>query len=225
MSFFQFVYERRDDIVASLIRHIWLTGISVGIATVIGVALGILIIRFRRLAAPTLGAAGIVQTIPGIALLGLMIPLFGIGVLPALVALSVYAVLPIVRNTYTGIAGVDPTLIEAGIGMGMTNRQLLTLVQLPLALPVMMAGIRTATVISVGVATLASPIGAGGLGDQIFQGIHMVDNNMIFAGAIPAALLALTLDAMLGLVERRLTPGSSRKGRKAQITVGNGIVA
>ena len=214
MSFFEFVLARRDDILASLTRHIWLTSVSVGIATVIGVSLGIMMTRFRRLAAPTLGAAGIVQTIPGIALLGLMIPIFGIGVLPAIVALSVYAVLPIVRNTYIGITGVDPTLTEAGIGMGMTSRQLLMLVQLPLALPVMMAGIRTATVISVGVATLASPIGAGGLGDQIFQGIHMVDNNMIFAGAIPAALLALALDGMLGLVERKLTPRNSHSRRK-----------
>ena len=220
MSFFEFVFERRDDILASLTRHIWLTAVSVGIAMVVGIALGIMMTRFRRLAAPTLGAAGIVQTIPGIALLGLMIPIFGIGVLPAIVALSVYAVLPIVRNTYIGIVGVDPTLTEAGIGMGMTNRQLLMLVQLPLALPVMMAGIRTATVISVGVATLASPIGAGGLGDQIFQGIHMVDNNMIFAGAIPAALLALALDGLLGLVERKLTPGNSRKHRKAISAVG-----
>lgn len=219
MSFFEFVYQRRDDILASLVRHIWLTAVSVGIAALIGVVLGIVMIRLRWLAAPILGAAGIVQTIPGIALLGLMIPIFGIGVLPAIVALSVYAILPITRNTYTGIVGVDPTLTEAGIGMGMTNRQLLVLVQLPLALPVMMAGIRTATVISVGVATLASPIGAGGLGDQIFQGIHMVDNNMIFAGAIPAALLALALDGLLGLVERKLTPKNSHKRRKANAAV------
>lgn len=216
MSFLHFVLERREDILASLVRHIWLTGVSVGIATAIGITLGILMTRCHRMAAPTLAAAGIVQTIPGIALLGLMIPLFGIGVVPAIVALSVYAVLPIIRNTYTGIAGVDPTLTEAGIGMGMTDRQLLLLVQLPLALPVMMAGIRTATVISVGVATLASPIGAGGLGDQIFQGIHMVDNNMIFAGAIPAALLAMVLDGSLGLIERRLTPRSSHNERRAK---------
>lgn len=214
MSFLEFVFDRRDDILASLTRHIWLTAVSVFIATLVGVILGVLIVRFGKLAAPTLGAAGVVQTIPGIALLGLMIPIFGIGVLPAIVALSIYAILPIVRNTYTGIAGVDPTLIEAGIGMGMTSRQLLMLVQLPLALPVMMAGIRTATVISVGVATLASPIGAGGLGDQIFRGIHMVDNNMIFAGAIPAALLALALDALLGFLERRLTPRNHRKHGK-----------
>lgn len=224
MSFFHFVFERRDDILASLIRHIWLTGVSVGIAAAIGITLGILMTRFHKMASPTLAAAGIVQTIPGIALLGLMIPLFGIGVVPAIVALSVYAVLPIVRNTYTGIAGVDPSLTEAGIGMGMTDRQLLLLVQLPLALPVMMAGIRTATVISVGVATLASPIGAGGLGDQIFQGIHMVDNNMIFAGAIPAALLALVLDGLLALIEKKLTPGSSRKSRKAHIAARNGVI-
>ena len=215
MNFLEFVYERRNDILTSLTRHIWLTAVSVGIVTVIGVVLGITMVRYRRMATPVLGAAGMVQTIPGIALLGLMIPIFGIGVIPAIVALSVYAALPIIRNTYTGIIVVDPALTEAGIGMGMTNRQLLMLVQLPLALPVMMAGIRTATVISVGVATLASPIGAGGLGDQIFQGIHMVDNNMIFAGAIPAALLALALDGSLGLVERKLTPGSYRKRRKA----------
>lgn len=220
MSFLRFVADRQADILASLLRHIWLTAVSVGIATAIGIALGILMIRFRKLAGPVLGGASVVQTIPGIALLGLMIPLFGIGVLPAIVALSVYAILPIVRNTYIGIAGVDPSLVEAGIGMGMTRRQLMTLVQLPLALPVMMAGIRTATVISVGVATLASPIGAGGLGDQIFQGIHMVDNNMIFAGAIPAALLALTLDALLGLVERKLTRRTSRKHRKNSRTGG-----
>ena len=214
MSFLQFVAERRADIIASLIRHIWLTGVSVGIATAVGITLGVLMTRFRRLSAPVLGAASIVQTIPSIALLGLMIPIFGIGVLPAIVALSVYAILPIVRNTYTGIVGVDSSLTEAGIGMGMTRAQLLMLVQLPLALPVMMAGIRTAAVIGVGVATLASPIGAGGLGDQIFQGIHMVDNNMIFAGAIPAALLALALDGLLGLAEKKLTPRNSSKFKK-----------
>ncbi len=206
--------DRQAEILASLTRHVWLTGIAVALATGIGVSVGMLMTRAETFAAPVLGIASLIQTVPSIALLGLMIPLFGIGVTPAIVALFLYALLPILRNTYTGIKEVDPSLIEAAVGMGMTGRQLLLFVQLPLAVPVIMAGIRTATVISVGIATLAAPIGAGGLGDQIFQGIATVNNNLIFAGALPAALLALVLDAMLGLFEKLLSPGHT--GRAEQ---------
>ncbi len=214
MDFWTFMLDRQDEILASLTRHVWLTGIAVALATGIGVSVGMLMTRAETFAAPVLGIASLIQTVPSIALLGLMIPLFGIGVTPAIVALFLYALLPILRNTYTGIKEVDPSLIEAAVGMGMTGRQLLLFVQLPLAVPVIMAGIRTATVISVGIATLAAPIGAGGLGDQIFQGIATVNNNLIFAGALPAALLALVLDAMLGLFEKLLSPGHT--GRAEQ---------
>ncbi len=214
MDFWTFMLDRQDEILASLIRHIWLTGIALALATTVGTAIGTLMTRVETLATPVLGVASIIQTVPSIALLGLMIPLFGIGVTPAIVALFLYALLPILRNTYTGIKEVDPSITEAAVGMGMTNRQLLLFVQLPLAVPVIMAGIRTATVISVGIATLAAPIGAGGLGDQIFQGIATVNNNLIFAGALPAALLALVLDGMLGLLEKRLSPGYAGRAQQ-----------
>lgn len=214
MDFWAFMLDRQDEILASLTRHIWLTGVAVAIATGIGVSLGMLMTRAETFASAVLGIASTIQTVPSIALLGLMIPLFGIGVTPAIVALFLYALLPILRNTYTGIKEVDPSLIEAAVGMGMTGRQLLLLVQLPLAMPIIMAGIRTATVISVGIATLAAPIGAGGLGDQIFQGIATVNNNLIFAGALPAALLALVLDGILGLLEKRLSPGYAGRAQQ-----------
>lgn len=214
MDFWAFMLDRQDEILASLTRHIWLTGVAVAIATGIGVSLGMLMTRAETFASPVLGIASVIQTVPSIALLGLMIPLFGIGVKPAIVALFLYALLPILRNTYTGIKEVDPSLIAAAVGMGMTGRQLLLLVQLPLAMPITMAGIRTATVISVGIATLAAPIGAGGLGDQIFQGIATVNNNLIFAGALPAALLALVLDGILGLLEKRLSPGHTSRAQQ-----------
>lgn len=155
---------------------------------------------------PVMGTANVIQTIPSLAILGFMIPLLGIGVRPAIAALFLYALLPIIRNTYTSVIGINPALIESATGMGMTQRQILVSVRLPLALPIIMAGIRTSTVICVGIATLCAFIGAGGLGTLIFRGISMVNNKVILAGAIPAALLALILDFLLGRLEALLSP-------------------
>jgi osmoprotectant transport system permease protein len=188
------------------LEHLQLTAIAVMIAIVIGVPLGAFLVRERHLAGPVLAAVGAIQTVPSLALLGLLIPLFGIGDKPALLALFLYALLPIVRNTFSGLDSIDPSAIEAARGMGMRERQILLKVSLPLALPVVMGGIRTSTVINVGVATLAALVGAGGLGKFIFRGIAMVDGKTVLLGAIPAALLALPLDGLLALAERRLVP-------------------
>ena len=185
-------------------QHIGLVAISTAIATVIGLPLGVLVARRPAWRRPVLGLANVFQTIPSLALFGLLIPVFGIGAWTAITALVVYALLPIVRNTYAGIAGVDPAVREAGRGMGMTDGELLRLVELPLAAGVILAGVRIATVVSVGIATIAAAIGAGGLGVYIFRGVATVDDTLILAGAIPAALLALLADALLGFVERRL---------------------
>jgi osmoprotectant transport system permease protein len=193
-GFPEFVQQQAGKLLEQTLQHIGLTFISLFIAVIIGVPLGILITRKKKLAGIVLGIAGVLQTIPSIALLGFMIPLLGIGAAPAIVALFLYALLPIIRNTYTGILQVDPSVIDAATGMGMSARQLLYKVQLPLAMPVLLAGIRTATVINVGVATLAAYIAAGGLGEFIFGGIALNNTNMILAGAIPAALLAIFFD-------------------------------
>jgi osmoprotectant transport system permease protein len=188
-------------------QHLYLVVVSTGVAVAIGVPLGVLLTRRPAWRGPVLGLANLFQTIPSLALFGFLIPLpfiGGIGATTALVALVVYALLPIVRNTYTGIAGVDPAVREAGRGMGLTDWQLLTLVELPLGLGVVLAGIRVATVVSVGTATIAAAIGAGGLGVYIFRGVAMVNDTLIFAGALPAALMALAADGLLGLAERRL---------------------
>jgi osmoprotectant transport system permease protein len=185
-------------------QHVGLVAISTAIASALGLPLGVLVARRPAWRRPVLGLANVFQTIPSLALFGLLIPVFGIGAWTAITALVVYALLPIVRNTYAGIAGVDPAVREAGRGMGMTDGELLRLVELPLAAGVILAGVRIATVVSVGIATIAAAIGAGGLGVYIFRGVATVDNTLILAGAIPAALLALFADALLGFVERRL---------------------
>jgi osmoprotectant transport system permease protein len=195
----------RDEIVRATIEHVVLVLASVGLATAIGVPLGIALTRRPGWRDVVLGGANVVQTIPSLALFGLLIPLpfFGIGTRTALVALTLYALLPILRNTVTGIASIDPALREAAVGMGMTDAQLLRRVELPLAADVVLAGIRVATVIGIGLATIAAPIGAGGLGTLVFSGVASLDNARILAGAVPAALLALVADALLGVVERR----------------------
>jgi osmoprotectant transport system permease protein len=185
-------------------QHVGLVAISTTIASALGLPLGVLVARRPGWRRPVLGLANVFQTIPSLALFGLMIPVFGIGAWTAITALVVYALLPIVRNTYAGIAGVDPAVREAGRGMGMTDGELLRLVELPLAAGVILAGVRIATVVSVGIATIAAAIGAGGLGVYIFRGVATVDDTLILAGAIPAALLALLADALLWFVERRL---------------------
>ncbi|HEX5553956.1 MAG TPA: ABC transporter permease/substrate-binding protein [Chitinophagaceae bacterium] len=200
-DFLQFVSQESGKLLQQTLVHSGLTFLSLCIAIVIGLPLGILITRKRNLSGIVLGITGVLQTIPSIALLGFMIPLLGIGAGPAIVALFLYALLPIVRNTYTGILEVDAFVKEAAMGMGMSSRQVLWKVELPLAFPVILAGIRTATVINVGVATLAAYIGAGGLGEFIFGGIALNNTSMILAGAIPAALLALLFDFLLSRLQ------------------------
>ena len=201
-SLFDFMRQQSGKILDQVLAHIGLTFISLLIAVAIGLPLGIFIARRKTFAAPVLGFTGVLQTIPSIALLGFMIPLLGIGPKPAIVALFLYALLPIVRNTFTGITGVDASVREAAKGMGMSSRQILAKIELPLAMPVILAGIRTATVINVGVATLAAYIAAGGLGEFIFGGIALNNTNMILAGAIPAALLAIFFDFILSKVQK-----------------------
>ena len=181
---------------------------SLGLAILVGVPTGIAITRYSKVAQPVLGLTGVIQTIPSIALLAFMIPVpgLGLGVKSAIAALFLYALLPIIRNTYTGIREVAPGLLEAARGMGLTNLQLLTIVELPLASTTIMAGIRTSAVINIGVATLAAFIGAGGLGDPIVTGLQLNDTELILAGAIPAALLAIAVDQLLGVVEKLLAP-------------------
>jgi osmoprotectant transport system permease protein len=185
-------------------QHIGLVAVSTAVALIAGLPLGVLVARRPALRKPILGLANIVQTVPSLALFGLLIPVLGIGAWTAITALVLYALLPIVRNTYAGITSVDPAIREAGRGMGMTDGELLRLVELPLAAGVILAGVRVAVVVSVGVATIAAAIGAGGLGVYIFRGVATVDDTLILAGALPAALLALLADGLIGLAERRL---------------------
>jgi osmoprotectant transport system permease protein len=206
MSLVEFYVRNSREALGLLGEHLFLVVISTVVAVAIGVPLGILLTRRPGWRRPILGFANVCQTIPSLALFGFLIPLpfiGGVGARTAIVALVVYALLPIVRNTYTGIVNVDPAVREAGRGMGMTDRELLVMVELPLAAGVIFSGIRVATVIGVGVATIAAAVGAGGLGVYIFRGVSVVDDTLILAGALPAALLALAADGLLGLVERR----------------------
>jgi osmoprotectant transport system permease protein len=208
-----YFWERRAEILQLTGEHLLLVVISTALAVFVGVPLGLALARRPRLARPVLGFAGVVQTIPSLALFGLLIPLpllGGIGARTAIVALVVYALLPILRNTFAGIRSVDPAIVEAATGLGMTTGQRLWLVELPLALPVVLAGVRIATVVSIGLATIAAAIGAGGLGVLIYRGIATVDNRLILAGALPAAVLALAADGLLGWIERRWS-GVERK--------------
>lgn len=206
MSVARFYLDNSREALGLLGQHIYLVLLSTVIAVAIAVPLGVLLTRRERWRAPVLGLANVFQTIPSLALFGFLIPLpllGGIGARTAIVALVVYSLLPIVRNTYTGITGIDPAVREAARGMGMTDGELLRLVELPLAAGVILAGIRVATVVAVGTATIAAAIGAGGLGVYIFRGVAVVDDTLILAGALPAALLALAADGLLGRVERR----------------------
>jgi len=207
MNVWQFFASHRAEILAATREHLSLVLISMAIAVAIGVPLGLALVAHPRWRAAALAVASIFQTIPSLALFGFLIPLpflGGIGARTAIIALVLYALLPILRNTYVGLTGIDPAIIEAAEAMGMTERQILFRVRLPLATSVILAGIRTATVITIGVATIAAAIGAGGLGTFIFRGVAMVSDAVILAGAIPAALLALLADFLLGLLERRL---------------------
>jgi osmoprotectant transport system permease protein len=213
MNVFQFIVNNHTQVLQLTFEHLWLVAISTILAVLIGIPLGIMITRWPSLNKPVLGSANIIQTIPSLALFGFLLPAPWIGARAdrlAILALTLYALLPLIRNTYVGIQGVDPAVIEAGRGMGMTDRELLWQVQLPLSLGVIIAGVRVATVISVGLATIAAAIGAGGLGEFIFRGLAMVNNSVILAGAIPAALLAIFADVSLGWLEKRLRPVQAR---------------
>src|SRR5271163_3691299 len=205
MNFLQFMMANRQQVLGLTLEHITLAGVATLLAALVGIPLGILITRVPRLSKPVLGGANIIQTIPSLALFGFLLPAPWIGASAdrlAILALMLYALMPLIRNTYAGIKGVDPAVVEAGRGMGLTDRQLLFQVELPLALGVIVAGVRVATVISVGLATIAAAIGAGGLGEYIFRGLAMVNNAVILAGAIPAAAMALLADFGLGWLER-----------------------
>lgn len=206
MSVFDYLVDNRIEVLIRTLQHVGLVFASVGIAIVVGVPLGVIITRKKRLKGPVLGIANVVQTIPSLALFGflLAVPFIGLGARNAIIALVAYSLLPIVRNTYAGIDGVDPAVRDAAVGLGMTDWQLLKMVELPLAMPVVLAGIRVAAVIGVGIATIAAAIGAGGLGVYIFRGLAMVDNGVILAGAVPAAVLALLVDGGLHFLERAL---------------------
>jgi len=208
MDFLLYFFERREIVLSSTLLHVEVSLIAVVLSVAIAVPLGILITRYRKMAHVVVNSANIGQTVPSLAILGMVIPILGIGLKPAVFALVLRGVLPIINNTYSGIVNVDRSVIEAGRGMGMKNRQILTLVELPLSFPVIMAGIRTATVLSISVATLAALIGAGGLGDLIFQGIVMADRNLLLTGSIPTAILAIAADLILGGVEKRLRRGA-----------------
>lgn len=209
MSLWQFFSQNRAEVWQLTLEHLWMVGIAMAIAVIIGVPVGIWLTRRQVMEKPVLGIANVIQTVPSLALFGFLLPAPWIGARAeriAVLALVLYALLPVIRNTYVGIMGVDRAVVEAGRGMGMTGRQLLFQVELPLALSVIIAGVRVATVISVGLATIAAAIGAGGLGEFIFRGLAMVNNVVILAGAVPAAVLALLADFGLGLLEKRLRP-------------------
>jgi osmoprotectant transport system permease protein len=222
MSHFEFIRQNWPELLVLTREHILLVFFSTGLAIVIGVPLGILLTRLKALQTPVLGFANIMQTVPSLALFGLLIPIsfIGIGARAAIIALALYALLPVIRNTVTGILGIDPKIREAARAMGMTDGQVLRLVELPLAMPVMLTGIRVAVVICVGVATVAAAVGAGGLGTYIFRGLRQNDNNLILAGAIASALLALLCDFGLGQVERSYRVGERRSAASRKLIGG-----
>lgn len=209
MNFWNFVAQNRLEIADLTLEHLWMVGLSTLLALAVGIPLGILITRRPRLQKPVIATANIIQTIPSLALFGFLLPAPWIGERAsrlAILALMLYALLPLIRNTYAGITGVDRAVIQAARGMGLTEWQMLLKVELPLAASVILAGVRVAIVISIGLATIAAAIGAGGLGELIFRGLAMVNNSVILAGAIPAALMALAADTLLGWLEKRFTP-------------------
>jgi osmoprotectant transport system permease protein len=207
------VWANRTQLAARTGEHLGLTGAGLALAIVCAVPLGLLLARHERIAEPFVRAVGTTQTIPSLALLAFMVPLLGIGAVPAIAALWLYALFPILRGTYTGLRDAGPAAVEAATALGMTEGQVLRRVRLPLAMPVIMSGVRTAGVITVGTATLAAFVGAGGLGEPIVSGVQAVDPVLILSGALPAAALALVVDGTLGWVEHRLRPRGLRSGR------------
>jgi osmoprotectant transport system permease protein len=219
MSFWEFLQQNWPELLQHLREHLWLVFVSTLIAVAIGIPTGILLTRNKFLRSPILGIANVMQTIPSLALFGFLIPLpfiGGIGARTAIVALVLYSLLPIIRNTVTGILGVDPNVREAAVAMGMTGGQVLWQVELPLAMAVIITGVRVALVVAIGVTTIAAAVGAGGLGVFIFRGIRQFDNNLLLAGAVPAALLALTADFLLGLVESYFSTDTRSKGKTSR---------
>ncbi|MBU3180895.1 ABC transporter permease/substrate-binding protein [Clostridium psychrophilum] len=205
-SFMNFVIERKDQIISLFIQHIQLTLFAIVIAIAIAIPLSILIVKYRKLSVPIIGFANVIQSVPSLALLGFLIPLLGIGSKPAIVMVVMYSLLPILKNTFAGLTNISPALIEAADGMGLTNTQVLFKVRFPLAMPIIMSGVRISAVTAVGLMTIAAFIGAGGLGYLVFSGVQTVNNNMILAGAIPACFLAIFLDFILGKVEDVVVP-------------------
>ena len=210
MAFLEYLSHNSDVVFRLTLEHLQLVGIAILAATLVGIPLGVAASRNATLKYWALGLANVMQTVPSLALFGFLIPATGIGARTAVIALALYALLPILRNTCAGIAGVDRAVLEAARGMGMTSFQRLVQVELPLAMGVILAGVRVAAVTSIGVATVAAAVGAGGLGMFIFRGLTMLNNNVILAGAIPAAVLALSADAAFGWIERRLSPRVGR---------------
>ena len=210
-SFWSYIWQRRATLLRLVMRHLLLVGLALTAAVLVAVPIGLALERTRSAAGATLGVLGVLETIPSIALLAFMLPLLGVGVLPALIALWLYALYPIARGTFTGVRDADPAAVEAAEALGTTAVQRLLLVRLPLAAPVIMAGVRTAAVLTVGAATLAAFIGAGGLGEPIVAGLALADTRMILSGALPAAALALLVDGVLALIERRIAPAHLRR--------------
>ncbi|MCP1101401.1 osmoprotectant transport system permease protein [Aequitasia blattaphilus] len=219
MGFIDYIIMNRNQILSLLLNHIQLTAIAVGLSLLIGVPLGILICYVRKLSKPIIGLANVIQAIPSMAMLGFAIPFLGIGTLPAVITVVLYSLLPIIKNTYTGIANIDKDMVESARGIGLTKFQILTKVQIPIALPVIMAGVRISAVTAVGMMTIAAFIGAGGLGYLVFSGIRTVNNNQILAGAIPACLLALFVDYLAGLVEKIVTPVSLQNSERVSLAL------
>lgn len=216
MEFFNYMLENKDQIISLCIEHIELTAIALIIAIIIGVPIGILISYKKKLNKPILGVTSVTQAIPSMALLGFMIPFLGIGTAPAIVVVVLYSLLPIIKNTYTGITNISPATIEAATGIGLTRAQILTKIQIPQALPIIMAGVRISSVSAVGLMTMAAFIGGGGLGYLIFSGIRTVNNYQILAGAIPACILALLVDYFFGAIEKLVTPLSLQSDKNHQ---------
>ena len=206
MNVFEYMVRNRGEVLELTLQHLGMVAVAMALAVLIGIPLGVVLTRRRGLRQWVLGAANVIQTVPSLALFGFLIPvpLLGVGPRTAIVALTFYALLPVIRNTYVGISEVDPAIVEAARGMGMTEGQMLRLVQIPLSMPVILAGIRVATVIAIGTATIAAAIGAGGLGEYIYRGVAGPKNYLLLAGAIPAALMAVVADAGLGWAEHRL---------------------
>lgn len=218
----EFLKANWSDILAHIAQHVWLVLVAIAIAIMIALPVGVLITRRKRLRTPLLGIANVMQTIPSLALFGFLIPLpfiGGIGPRTAIVALVFYALLPIIRNTVTGILGIDPNVREAAVAMGMTDRQVLFQVELPLAMSVILTGVRVAVVITIGVAIIAAEVGAGGLGEYIFRGLRLNDNRLLLAGAVPSAAMALVADFGFGVIERRFDTSIPRRRRSKRAVI------